>query len=256
MQDPPASQPSATDTSDIATNDINSLADDNVSRQSYDGSGANSAEEVHARSAMQKQLQSFKSGLKDISSSVRELATAGSASRQRAVNKNSGNISGGSPEQQDSPARPTLPSEGGEQQHLPCATVFENERYQPIRGWGHTWPGHFMPRDYSHWSIETDESSMVRHCLTIDGWATCFLSADSNMCSGMLHVQVFRDVCPALPDGYHWVDEEWAIDMSGLEDEAVDGDGWSYGIHWNKLTSPPQPGSGKRKGASFVRRRK
>ena len=31
--------------------------------------------------------------------------------------------------------------------------VFENERYQPFKGWGHNWPGHFLPTDkVGHWS--------------------------------------------------------------------------------------------------------
>jgi hypothetical protein len=31
--------------------------------------------------------------------------------------------------------------------------VFENERFQPFRGWGHLWPGHFLPSDkVGHWS--------------------------------------------------------------------------------------------------------
>ena len=31
--------------------------------------------------------------------------------------------------------------------------IFENERYQPFRGWGHQWPGHFLPTDrVGHWS--------------------------------------------------------------------------------------------------------
>lgn len=25
--------------------------------------------------------------------------------------------------------------------------VFENQRLQPFRGWGHSWPGHFLPTD-------------------------------------------------------------------------------------------------------------
>jgi len=33
--------------------------------------------------------------------------------------------------------------------------IFENERYQPFRAWGHTWPGHFLPTDrVGHWSVE------------------------------------------------------------------------------------------------------
>lgn len=32
--------------------------------------------------------------------------------------------------------------------------IFENERYQPFRAWGHTWPGHFLPTDrVGHWSL-------------------------------------------------------------------------------------------------------
>lgn len=31
--------------------------------------------------------------------------------------------------------------------------VFENERFQPFKGWGHGWPGHFLPTDkVGHWS--------------------------------------------------------------------------------------------------------
>ena len=34
--------------------------------------------------------------------------------------------------------------------------VFENERYQPFRAWGHTWPGHFLPTDrVGHWSLSS-----------------------------------------------------------------------------------------------------
>ena len=31
--------------------------------------------------------------------------------------------------------------------------IFENERYQPFKGWGHGWPGNFLPTDrVGHWS--------------------------------------------------------------------------------------------------------
>merc|ERR1719248_567890 len=30
--------------------------------------------------------------------------------------------------------------------------VFENQRYQPFRGWGSLWPGHFLPTDCGKWS--------------------------------------------------------------------------------------------------------
>ena len=32
--------------------------------------------------------------------------------------------------------------------------MFENERMQPFRGWGHDWPGYFLPTDrVGHWSM-------------------------------------------------------------------------------------------------------
>ena len=37
--------------------------------------------------------------------------------------------------------------------------MFENERYVPFRGWGHTWPGHFLPTDrVGHWSLRGDRT--------------------------------------------------------------------------------------------------
>ena len=30
--------------------------------------------------------------------------------------------------------------------------VFENQRYQPFRGWGSSWPGHMLPTDCGKWS--------------------------------------------------------------------------------------------------------
>lgn len=37
--------------------------------------------------------------------------------------------------------------------------IFENERYVPFRGWGHTWPGHFLPTDrVGHWSLRGDRT--------------------------------------------------------------------------------------------------
>ena len=38
--------------------------------------------------------------------------------------------------------------------------VFENERYQPFRAWGHTWPGHFLPTDrVGHWSLASPHAN-------------------------------------------------------------------------------------------------
>lgn len=30
--------------------------------------------------------------------------------------------------------------------------IFENQRYQPLAGWGSKWPGHMLPGDPSRWS--------------------------------------------------------------------------------------------------------
>lgn len=38
--------------------------------------------------------------------------------------------------------------------------VFENERFQPFRGWGSTYPGHLLPTDRSRFS---DRSGSVKH---------------------------------------------------------------------------------------------
>ena len=36
--------------------------------------------------------------------------------------------------------------EEGEARLTPCA-IYENQRWQPIRGWGSSYPGHFLPTD-------------------------------------------------------------------------------------------------------------
>ena len=59
----------------------------------------------------------------------------------------------------DFPLDLALSSKGCEKQIPPCdqvtskmEEVYENERYQPILGWGSTWPGHLLPTDPQHWS--------------------------------------------------------------------------------------------------------
>lgn len=62
--------------------------------------------------------------------------------------------------------------------------VFENERWQPFRGWGHTWPGHFLPTDpVRHWC---DANAQARE--------------GSNRHRGM----AFEDAAPPLPDDWVW----------------------------------------------------
>ncbi|GFH09184.1 VASt domain-containing protein, partial [Haematococcus lacustris] len=41
---------------------------------------------------------------------------------------------------------------GEEESDMVEEEVFECERFQPFRGWGHSWPGHFLPSDrVGHW---------------------------------------------------------------------------------------------------------
>ncbi|KAG2431841.1 hypothetical protein HXX76_009334 [Chlamydomonas incerta] len=110
--------------------------------------------------------------------------------------------------------------------------VFENERFQPFRGWGHMWPGHFLPSDrVGHWS-------------------------DRQGKPGGTASMVWEQVVPLLPVGWRWVEDEWQIDLDGTEVEAVDGDGWSYALDFYLLKYPPPPQAGKCSLKHFVRRRR
>eukprot|EP00878_Enallax_costatus_P022700 GHUV01024103.1.p1 GENE.GHUV01024103.1~~GHUV01024103.1.p1 ORF type:complete len:752 (+),score=326.68 GHUV01024103.1:406-2661(+) len=42
---------------------------------------------------------------------------------------------------------------GEEDEDEVVVEVFEHERVQPFRGWGHTWPGHFLPSDKVSWGL-------------------------------------------------------------------------------------------------------
>jgi hypothetical protein len=65
--------------------------------------------------------------------------------------------------------------------------LFENERRQPFRGWGHTWPGHFLPTDpVGHWCSRSGRSAGAGSSFedneppVPEGWvayATCLLPA-------------------------------------------------------------------------------
>lgn len=110
--------------------------------------------------------------------------------------------------------------------------VFENERAQPFRGWGHTWPGHFLPTDrVGHWSARSGAPG----------------GRDS---------MSFCSVAPRLRPGYEWEEEKWHVDLSGLGAAAVDSEGWSYAVDFNWLMMPPPPGSGRKQVTHFVRRRR
>jgi hypothetical protein len=125
----------------------------------------------------------------------------------------------------------TLAGLGGERI---AAEVYENERFQPFRGWGSTWPGHFLPTDgCGKWSTRDFEPK-----------------GPSNM--------VFELVAPPLPPGFDWLEESWAVDRSGVPSGATDAEGWFYGgMVFHKMNAwPPEPGGGAVTGRTFVRRRR
>eukprot|EP00887_Chlorella_sp_A99_P003923 scaffold11.g3923.t1 len=117
--------------------------------------------------------------------------------------------------------------------------IFENQRLQPFRGWGHTWPGHFLPTDrVSRWTVREQ---------LIPETGQIIIRGSS---------QVFSEVAPGLPEGWLWVEDSWALDISGLITSCVDGEGWSYGLDFGYVMYPFAPGSGKKKISDFVRRRR
>lgn len=118
-----------------------------------------------------------------------------------------------------------------------CAVVesiFENERLQPFRGWGHTWPGHFLPTDrVLHWSTN-----------------------DPGEEPDSLASQEIKEVAPLPPPGWRWVEPKWHLDLSGVFSDSTDNDGWSYGLDFPWVLYPFIPGTGRKKIADFVRRRR
>jgi vacuolar protein sorting-associated protein 13A/C len=57
--------------------------------------------------------------------------------------------------------------------------VFEDERYQPLAGWGSAWPGHLLPTDPGHWSKRDLSAAspvlLQHHPVPIDGELQEFL---------------------------------------------------------------------------------
>lgn len=102
--------------------------------------------------------------------------------------------------------------------------VFENQRYQPLAGWGSKWPGHFLPADPRRWSNRDYQRSS----------------------------QSRGDLEDALPPGWIW-NTDWIIDKAGY----VDDDGWAYGPDFHSLRWPPNSlRSCKKLTFDFVRRRR
>lgn len=112
--------------------------------------------------------------------------------------------------------------------------VFESERHQPFRGFGSTWPGHFLPTDRVHkWNVR---------------------KANSN---GIYSSQDISVVAPSLPDGWVWAEDSWTLDLSGIPSHTTDNDGWSYATDFPKdIIFPFPPGSGKVNISKFVRTRR
>ncbi|KAK3025351.1 hypothetical protein RJ639_043860, partial [Escallonia herrerae] len=99
--------------------------------------------------------------------------------------------------------------------------IFENQRYNPISGWGNKWPG-FRGNDPGRWSTRD-------------------FSYSSN--------DFFE---PPLPSGWMWA-STWTVDKS----QSVDTDGWAYGPEHRSLKWPPtSPRSCTKSALDSVRRRR
>jgi vacuolar protein sorting-associated protein 13A/C len=48
---------------------------------------------------------------------------------------------------------------GTDEPDVALEEVFENQRFQPVAGWGSKWPGHLMPTDPGRWSSRDLTSS-------------------------------------------------------------------------------------------------
>ena len=113
--------------------------------------------------------------------------------------------------------------------------VFENQRYQPFRGWGSSWPGHMLPTDCGKWS---DRVGLPK------------VGTQS---------QIFELVAPALPPSWVWLETEWKIDRSGQGQGLVDQDGYYYGVmafSGLKDYPPASAEAAKKTMKKFVRRRR
>eukprot|EP00854_Cymbomonas_tetramitiformis_P005513 gene5513-6680_t len=108
--------------------------------------------------------------------------------------------------------------------------AFETERWQPLRGWGSTFPGHLMPTDGPKW-------------LSRDGGPPAYCPEDAHMDERQ---------CKVLG----WQIGEWGVDASGEANTECDSDGWAYSTLINSTVEfPRNPGSGI-KLAKCARRRR
>lgn len=113
------------------------------------------------------------------------------------------------------------PSSETRSRNIMVEEVFQNQRYQPISGWGNKWhgfptndPGHWSTRDFSYSSKDFFE--------------------------------------PPLSPGWKWA-SGWTIDKP----QFVDVDGWAYGPDYHSLKWPPMSlKSGTKSTVDVVRRRR
>ena len=147
--------------------------------------------------------------------------------------------------------------------------VFENQRLQPFRGWGHTWPGHFLPTDKAnHWSRREHEGfplftggdfgaiapplPEVRSAPACGRAAAAALAAlprlRLNRLACCCHDMTCAPLAPKPPpthppacclQGWQWCEEKWHLDMSGQIIDACDDEGWSYGTLLPLLNQAP-----------------
>ncbi|XP_017974971.1 PREDICTED: uncharacterized protein LOC18603726 [Theobroma cacao] len=109
---------------------------------------------------------------------------------------------------------------GSSSHNIVVEEIFENQRYQPITGWGNKWSG-FRGNDPGRWSTKDFSYS----------------SKD------------FFE--PPLPKGWQWI-STWTIDKSQFVDE----DGWAYGPDYQSLRWPPTSSKSYIKSGHDVRRRR
>ncbi|KAG0559465.1 hypothetical protein KC19_10G107200 [Ceratodon purpureus] len=100
--------------------------------------------------------------------------------------------------------------------------IFENQRYQPLGGWGSKWPGHMLPGDPNRWSNRDYSNTSPE----------------------------FTE--PPLPPGWVW-STDWSVDRNSYVDE----EGWFYGPDFQSLKGLPSSSKASRKSMfDFARRRR
>ena len=111
---------------------------------------------------------------------------------------------------------------------------------QPFRGWGHTWPGHFLPTDaVHHWSRREQEGFPVLAGADFPAIApplpelgSAGGGAEAGHAAGLQGCGAIKPPPAALApplQGWQWCEDKWHLDLSGQIIDACDEEGWSYG---------------------------